>query len=39
MREDYLKRIRIDACRDDVVAKTEHVKVVCEGAALKVPAA
>ena len=39
MREDYLKRFRIDACLDDVQAKTENIKVVGEGEALKVSAA
>jgi len=39
MREDYLKRFRIDACLDDVRAKTEEVKVVCEDEAWKVSAA
>lgn len=31
MREDSLKRFGIDARLDDVQAKTEHIKVVCEG--------
>lgn len=39
MREGCLKRFRIDACLDDVQAKTEHVEVVGEGEVLKVSAA
>lgn len=29
-KEDYLKRLGIDACLDDVRLKTEHTEVVCE---------
>lgn len=36
MREDSLKRFGIDARLDDVQAQTEHIKVVCEGEAVKV---
>lgn len=39
MREGYLKRFTIDACLDDVRAKTEHIKVICEDEAVKVSAA
>lgn len=39
MRQDYLKRFGIDACLDDVRAKTEHIMVVCEVEALEVLAA
>lgn len=39
MREDSLKRFGIDARLDDVQAKMEHIKVVCEGEAVKVSAA
>lgn len=39
MREEYLKRFRIDARLDDARAKMEDIKVVCEGEALKVSAA
>lgn len=30
-----LKRFRINACLDDVKAKTQHIKVACEGKTLK----
>lgn len=36
MREDYLKHSRINACLDDVCAKTAHIKVVCNGGVLSV---
>lgn len=36
MREDYLKRFRINACLDDVQPKMEHIRLVLVGEAFEV---